>query len=411
MVERSKCMNVPEIRFKEFDEVWSENLLEDFFTKVTSKNRKLKYSVVLTNSAEYGIIGQLDYFDFDVTNSNNIGGYFIVEPDDFVYNPRVSVSAPVGPINRNRLGYTGIMSPLYLVFKINGINKDFLCYYYKTKKWHRFMKLSGNCGARFDRLSISDDKFVKMPIIHPNNTKEQNQICKVFENLDDLIEESTLRLVSLNRIKAASLQSMFPQEEETVPKVRFKGFEEEWICVLFKEIAYKTGIKNSENLLLESYSISNELGFIPQNEQFENGGTMSKADKRMYYIVSPKSFAYNPARINVGSLGYYQGERDVIVSSLYEVFKTSNIVDDLFLLYWFKTNMFKRMIEQYQEGGVRLYFFFDKLQKCQIKVPSLQEQQKIASYFCNLDKQISLQTQRLEKLKQIKTACLDKMFV
>jgi type I restriction enzyme S subunit len=171
MVERSKCMNVPEIRFKEFDEVWSENLLEDFFTKVTSKNRKLKYSVVLTNSAEYGIIGQLDYFDFDVTNSNNIGGYFIVEPDDFVYNPRVSVSAPVGPINRNRLGYTGIMSPLYLVFKINGINKDFLCYYYKTKKWHRFMKLSGNCGARFDRLSISDDKFVKMPIIHPNNTK------------------------------------------------------------------------------------------------------------------------------------------------------------------------------------------------------------------------------------------------
>ena len=378
---------------------------------MTSKNRKLKYSVVLTNSAEYGIIGQLDYFDFDVTNSNNIGGYFIVEPDDFVYNPRVSVSAPVGPINRNRLGYTGIMSPLYLVFKINGINKDFLCYYYKTKKWHRFMKLSGNCGARFDRLSISDDKFVKMPIIHPNNTKEQNQICKVFENLDDLIEESTLRLVSLNRIKAASLQSMFPQEGETVPKVRFKGFEEEWICVLFKEIAYKTGIKNSENLLLESYSISNELGFIPQNEQFENGGTMSKADKRMYYIVSPKSFAYNPARINVGSLGYYQGERDVIVSSLYEVFKTSNIVDDLFLLYWFKTNMFKRMIEQYQEGGVRLYFFFDKLQKCQIKVPSLQEQQKIASYFCNLDKQISLQTQHLEKLKQIKAACLDKMFV
>ena len=87
------------------------------------------------------------------------------------------------------------MSPLYLVFKINGINKDFLCYYYKTKKWHRFMKLSGNCGARFDRLSISDDKFVKMPIIHPNNTKEQNQICKVFENLDDLIEKIKLNLL------------------------------------------------------------------------------------------------------------------------------------------------------------------------------------------------------------------------
>ena len=161
---------------------------------------------------------------------------------------------------------------------------------------------------------------------------------------------------------------------------------------------------------MESYSISNELGFIPQKEQFENGGTMSKADKRMYYIVSSNSFAYNPARINVGSLGYYQGLKDVIVSSLYEVFKTSDIVDDLFLLYWFKTNIFKRMIEQYQEGGVRLYFFFDKLQKCQIKIPSLQEQQKISSYFQKLDSLIQTTSKKLTSLKQIKAASLQSMF-
>ena len=195
-----------------------------------------------------------------------------------------------------------------------------------------------------------------------------------------------------------------------MPEIRFKNFKNEWKHFSFKEITYKAGIKNSENLSLESYSISNELGFIPQKEQFENGGTMSKADKRMYFIVSSNSFAYNPARINVGSLGYYQGVKDVIVSSLYEVFKTSDIIDDLFLLYWFKTNIFKRMIEQYQEGGVRLYFFFDKLQKCQIKIPSLQEQQKIASYFQKLDSLIQTTSKELASLKQIKAASLQSMF-
>ena len=92
---------------------------------------------------------------------------------------------------------------------------------------------------------------------------------------------------------------------------------------------------NKDNLPYESYSVTNENGFVPQNEQFENGGTMATADKRMYYIVSKNSFAYNPARINVGSIGYYDGPENVIVSSLYEVFKTSEDIDDRYLWHWF----------------------------------------------------------------------------
>ena len=241
--------------------------------------------------------------------------------------------------------------------------------------------------------------------------EEQEMVGKYFTSLDSQISASTSRLASLKQMKAASLQAMFPQEGETVPKIRFKRFEGEWKKVSFKDFTFHAGTKNRDNLPLESYSISNEFGFIPQNEQFENGGTMTQAGKRMYYIVSPNSFAYNPARINVGSLGYYEGKEDVIVSSLYEVFKTDDTICDKFLLYWFKTNIFQKMIEQFQEGGVRLYFFYDKMCKCSLKRPSLAEQQAIASYFTSLDRQISLQSQRLEKLKQIKSACLDKMFV
>ena len=243
-------MMEPKIRFKKFCGGWDVRPLADFFTKVTAKNFNMKYSAVLTNSAEYGIIDQRDYFDFDVANSNNIGGYYVVHPDDFVYNPRVSVTAPVGPINRNRLGYSGVMSPLYLVFQINGINKDFLCHYYKTNKWHRFMRLSGNCGARFDRLSISDDQFIQMPISFPRDCTEQQAICDYLDNLDTLIASSTSRLTSLKQMKAASLQAMFPQEGETKPKIRFKGFEGEWEKVSFSEISFHAGLKNRDNLPL-----------------------------------------------------------------------------------------------------------------------------------------------------------------
>ena len=204
---------------------------------------------------------------------------------------------------------------------------------------------------------------------------------------------------------------MFPQNGETTPRIRFKGFEGEWKEVSFKDITYLSGIKNRDNLPMESYSISNELGFIPQNEQFENGGTMSQANKTMYYIVSPDSFAYNPARINVGSIGYYNLQKDVIVSSLYVVFKTDDETYNPFLYIWFKSPMFNKLITLYQEGGVRLYFFYDKLCACKFRRPCFEEQQAIASYFTNLENQISLHTQRLEKIKNIKAECLNKMFV
>lgn len=405
-------MNVPEIRFKEFCDYYSDVLLEKCLSVSNKKNNKLEYKKedALSVSDEFGVVNQIEHLGRSYTG-NNISTYKILNKWQIVYTKSPLKLKPFGIIKVNN-NKPGIVSVLYAIYDVKeGFDPNYISVYFEPNfRLNKYLLPLINKGAK-NTINISDETALSGEVHIPLSYTEQQKIASYFQSLDSLIQTTSKKLASLKRIKAASLQSMFPQEGETVPKVRFKGFEEEWICVLFKEIAYKTGIKNSENLLLESYSISNELGFIPQNEQFENGGTMSKADKRMYYIVSPKSFAYNPARINVGSLGYYQGERDVIVSSLYEVFKTSNIVDDLFLLYWFKTNMFKRMIEQYQEGGVRLYFFFDKLQKCQIKVPSLQEQQKIASYFCNLDKQISLQTQHLEKLKQIKAACLDKMFV
>jgi type I restriction enzyme S subunit len=168
----------------------------------------------------------------------------------------------------------------------------------------------------------------------------------------------------------------------------------------FSEITYPAGEKNHDNLPYESYSITNEHGFIPQDEKFENGGTMREADKRMYYIVSPESFAYNPARINVGSIGYQNTGKNVIVSSLYEVFKTTDEVDDRFLWHWFKSDAFTDLILQYQEGGVRLYFYYDKLCMGSIHLPSREEQARIGATLDKLDRLITLHQRKLITIKK-----------
>lgn len=199
----------PRVRFKGFEGEWECEPLCNFSKKVIKKNQNLEYKITLTNSAEYGIINQLDFFDHDVSNGDNIRGYYIVENDDFVYNPRISASAPVGPINRNQLGYAGVMSPLYYVFRVYGMSKDYLSVFFKTTLWHKFMKDNGNSGARFDRLSITDDVFVQMPISYPKDIQEQQQIASFFTSLDKQISLQEQRLERLKQIKAACLDKMF----------------------------------------------------------------------------------------------------------------------------------------------------------------------------------------------------------
>ena len=154
--------------------------------KVTEKNIATQYVETFTNSAEFGIISQRDFFDYDVSNADNIDSYYIVEQDSFVYNPRISTSAPVGPINRNKLGRTGVMSPLYTVFRTHDICSEYLEWYFKSTKWHVFMKVNGDSGARSDRFSIKDKVFFEMPIPLPD-IEEQKKVGEYFSCLDHLI--------------------------------------------------------------------------------------------------------------------------------------------------------------------------------------------------------------------------------
>ncbi len=199
----------PELRFPGFTDAWEQRKLSDISTKVITKNVDVHYTETLTNSAEQGIISQVDFFDKEISNKDNINGYYIVENNDFIYNPRISTLAPVGPINRNKLDRTGIMSPLYTVFRASKVDLGFLEWYFQSYHWHRYMKLNGDSGARADRIAIKDSTFFEMPIKTPVNIKEQVLIGEILEKFNQYITLHQRKLEHLQLQKKALLQQLF----------------------------------------------------------------------------------------------------------------------------------------------------------------------------------------------------------
>ena len=176
-------------RLPGFSEEWKIKPLKKLTEKQKKKNHGFQYRLVLSNSAQHGIVSQNQEFDKEIANEERIDGYYVVIPGAFVYNPRISVTAPCGPINVNETGETGIMSPLYTMFTISSpqISQDFLKYYFQSSCWYKYVKEVANYGARHDRISISDGDFFDMPIPLPTK-EEQSYIAEVLSTADREIE-------------------------------------------------------------------------------------------------------------------------------------------------------------------------------------------------------------------------------
>ncbi|PJK14284.1 hypothetical protein CO613_06970 [Lysobacteraceae bacterium NML07-0707] len=206
----AKGETAPRLQFPGFLNVgrWEFTPLNKLARRCTQRNRNGEITRVLTNSAEYGVVDQRDYFDKDIATQGNLENYYIVEKGDYVYNPRISATAPVGPISKNNVA-TGVMSPLYSVFRFFDDRNDFYAHYFKTTGWHQYMCQASSTGARHDRMAITNNDFMAMPL-PVSTSEEQQKIADCLTSLDDRITSQTQKIESLKTHKKGLMQQLFP---------------------------------------------------------------------------------------------------------------------------------------------------------------------------------------------------------
>ena len=194
-----------------------------------------------------------------------------------------------------------------------------------------------------------------------------------------------------------------------IPKLRFKGFEGEWEEKRLGEVLIKNSTKNKKQEYSLIQSVSNKHGFINQYDYFDNRRIASKNTSN-YYVIEKGYFAYNPSRIDVGSLAYQNKDIISIISPLYVSFKANNDkVNDVYLLNFFRSENFTS--QMIFEGGVRNTLSYENLTQIKICLPPLKEQQKIADCLSSLDDFIQAQNEKLKQLERHKKGLMQKLFV
>ena len=410
--------NKPAIRFKGFTDAWEQRKLSEITDKVTEKNAGLQYVETLTNSAEFGIISQRDFFDHDISKLGSLDGYYIVRNEDFVYNPRISTSAPVGPINRNKLGRTGVMSPLYTVFRPHDIDTTYLEHFFKCGYWYSFMNFNGDSGARSDRFSIKDDVFFQMPIPVPH-IEEQRKIGLFLTQLDHLITLHQRKYDKLQVLKKAMLEKMFPKNGSSVPEIRFKGFTDAWEQRKLGDMMNVTSVKRIHQSDWTDSGVrflrARDIVAAAKNEEPDDYLYISKEKYEEYSALSGKVGVSDLLVTGVGTIGVPYLVRNL--EPLY--FKDGNIIwfqnsdkiDGKFLFYSFSAEQIQGFINESAGIGTVGTYTIESGKKTPISLPNQIEQAKVGEFFQQLDNLITLHQRELEKLQNIKKSMLEKMFV
>ena len=217
----------------------------------------------------------------------------------------------------------------------------------------------------------NEDKKLNVP-----NKQEQNQTC----------------------LDSAEREGLRPKGN--VPNLRFPEFQGEWEKCTLGDITENFNLRNKDKIQYPMFSVTNDRGFVPQSEQFE-GRDMVGEDIKAYKIIHTNDFAYNPARINVGSIAIYTGEKPCMISSLYVCFKTTKEVNNEWLMQLLKTPKMNYYYNVNGEGGVRVYLFYPNFARIRMSIPKIEEQKKIAKLLNLIDERIATQNKIIDKLQSL----------
>lgn len=382
-------MEKPILRFKGYNDNWENYLFKDILLVNSGKDYK---NCKEGNIPVYGTGGYMLSIDKSLCSEDAIG----IGRKGSIDKPQY-LKAPFWTIDT-----------LFFLTLKKEFDLAFLYYMANIIEWRKLDESTGVPSLSKENI---DKICCKIPCI-----SEQHLISRYFSLLDSKIKTVSKEIQCLYKIKSACLQSMFPQDGESVPKVRFKGFNEEWRTKQLSECLFVSHDKNTDKIystndvlsVSDDYGVRNQIELLGRSyagKSVSNYGILHKGD--IVFTKSPlKSKPFGIVKMNTYMTG--------IVSVLYAIYKPKESISPLYIHYYFAPawRLNKYLSPLVNKGAKNTMNISDEYALSgEIMIPSFEEQQKIAAYFKKLDQQISLQNQRLEKLKQIKSACLDKMFV
>lgn len=407
---------VPEIRFAGFEGDWDKLPLSEYLTTSKAKNRDNTFGKedVLSVSREFGVINQIEYQGRSFAGAS-VTGYGIAETNDIIYTKSPLRDQPYGIIKTNK-GVPGIVSALYAIYHPNdNIEPDFIqTFFDKDKRLNDYLRPLVHKGAK-NTLNVGDDEAILGNVIFPKRD-EQVKITESFKNIDALISHQVDVCEKLRNLRAALLTSLLPQGKEKHPHIRVFDTNDDWEYHSLSEFANRVTRKNrnleSDNVM----TISALYGLINQSEFYNK--RIASSDLSSYYLMYKGEFAYNKSYSSEypwGAVKRLDKYTSGVVSNLYIIFEVENIDSD-FLVCYFMSNLWHKAVSLCAKEGARnhglLNISADDFLNIPILIPhTSQEQKAIASILIEYDRLIQLNEQKLEKLRNLKQAMLDKMFV
>ena len=404
--------NIPKLRFPEFSGEWEEKKLNSIFTKITQRNSDNQNSNVITNSATEGLVSQRDYFDKDIANKDKTDNYFIIKNGDFVYNPRKSSVAPYGPFTQYKLLNDGIVSPLYLCLRKNNseVESKYLENYFKTTCWHQYIYENGSSGARHDRVSIHDDVLLAMPVKVPS-LPEQQKIADFLSNVDSIITAETKILNTLQKKKKALMQKLFTQQIrfKSADGTDFPAWEEKKLGEISSSPKYGLNASGIDYDGEHKYLRITDIDEVTHTFSPEEITTPSEFSDD--YLLEENDIVFARTGASTGKTYLYNpNDGDLYFAGFLIKFHIKD-ANARFVFYQTCTPEYEKWVHVMSTRSGQPGINSEEYSTLKIKLPCIEEQQKIADCLSSMDSLIQTQQKVVTTWRQRKKALLQQMFV
>ena len=389
-IEGEKLL-VPKLRFKEFKDEWKKKKIGNIISEIIEKTNDTINYPLWSLTIEDGVTPKTERYKrgFLVKKEDN---FKTVHFNNFVYNP---MNLRFGAIAYHTRNIDISVSGYYNIFEINNLKTiGFWDNYFKCPAMiKRYNNIA--TGSLIEKKRVHYSQFIELLVPQPS-VEEQIVISQFFISLNKKIELQKQKIEALKIYKKGLIQRIYNRTWNNKIKM--------------EEILIQKAIKNTNDEIHSVYSVNNKDGFILQTEQFKDRIVASE-DTRNYKVVEKNDFAYNPARINVGSIARMKQDIKGIISPMYLCFKCNKKILPEYLEYFFESSKFTYEMSKRLEGSVRMCLSYESMLNIPIELPNKNEQQKISNFLNSLSNKIKLEEKKFMELNKLKKGLLQKMFI